>query len=238
MTRAEKLQKIAENEQKVFDAGYQKGKSEDVFMDEYQDYGNRTDYATGFAGVGWDENSFKPEYDIVPTNAYMMFRACAFSSSIPRWLEETCGGVKLDFSKATNTQYLFQASSISEIGVVDVSGSTNNVPLDNAFAQCRNLKKIEKIVLKTGNLGEFNGTFTNCTSLESITFEGVIRKNGLNLQQCPLDNYTVNHIVECLEDKSGDTSGTEWVVTFGSRNLSIMAPGALDEAERKGWTLK
>ena len=240
MTVAEQLIRAKSDLDEVYAAGKREGSADSVsaFMESYQDSGNRTDYATAFAGTGWNENTFKPTRDITPSNAYMMFRGCAAAVSLPEWLEYHCGGVKLDFSKATNTQYLFNNSSFTEIGVVDVSGSTGSTPLDNAFTQCKNLVKIEKIVLKTGANAEFSNTFTGCTSLESITFEGVIRKNGLNLQQCPLDAVTINSIAEHLEDKSGDTSGTEWVVTLGSRNLGMMAPGAEDLATQKGWVLK
>ena len=64
MSIAEKLAKIAENEQAVFEAGV---KSEyDRFWDVYQENGNMTYYAYAFAGVGWTQSVFKPKYNIEP----------------------------------------------------------------------------------------------------------------------------------------------------------------------------
>ena len=63
MSIAEKLTQIAENEQKVFDAGM---KSEyDRFWDVFQDHGNRRNYTMGLAGPGWTDETFKPKYPIV-----------------------------------------------------------------------------------------------------------------------------------------------------------------------------
>ena len=68
MSIAEKLQIVAENEQKVYEAG--KKTQYDEFWDAFQDYGNKTNYANAFGGY-WNEKTLRPKYDIVPTNMYM-----------------------------------------------------------------------------------------------------------------------------------------------------------------------
>jgi hypothetical protein len=73
MTTAEKLVKIAENEQKVYEAG-QKAEY-DRFWDAYQEYGTKNRYNYAFAGWGWTDDVFKPKYNIAPNiTALAMFQ--------------------------------------------------------------------------------------------------------------------------------------------------------------------
>ena len=79
MSIAEKLTAIAENEQRVYDAGYMHGnndgyllgeeagkKSEyDAFWDAFQLDGERTNYSYAFSGSGWHSETFKPKYKIL-----------------------------------------------------------------------------------------------------------------------------------------------------------------------------
>ena len=145
-------------------------------------------------------------------------------------------GVALDVSNATNTNYMFQATSFTRIGRVDVSGSTGSCPLDNAFAQCSNLKTIDSIVLKTGTRGEFNGTFTNCTSLEEVRMEGTITKDGLNLQWSKkLSKASIANIIGCL---STTTSGMSITLSSSAVNNAFTEDEwATLIATKPNWTI-
>ena len=77
---SQKLVTIAENQQKVYNAGYEKGKTEsgdsryDTFWDVYQDNGNRTNYQYAFGGHGWRQATFQPKYPLTNiSNAQSMF---------------------------------------------------------------------------------------------------------------------------------------------------------------------
>ena len=72
MSLADKLQTIAVNTQKVYDAGFGLGlKSEyDRFWDTYQQNGNRREVAYSFSGSCWDNSIFHPKYDIVCSTGY------------------------------------------------------------------------------------------------------------------------------------------------------------------------
>lgn len=63
MSIAEKLQTIAENESKVFEAG--KKAEYDRFWDVFQDNGNRRLYAQAFTQLGWKDEIYNPKYDII-----------------------------------------------------------------------------------------------------------------------------------------------------------------------------
>ena len=103
MSIAEKLTKIAENEQKVYKAGFRKGAEQggggdSSFMDIYQDYGEKTDYMYAFCH--FDDTTFKPNYDMQPTCAIQMFRYSKVTNLEQILLDR---GIKLDFSQARRT---------------------------------------------------------------------------------------------------------------------------------------
>ena len=230
MSIADKLKTIAENEQKVFEAG--KKSEYDRFWDNYQDKGNRTDYGSGF-GSCWTSDIFKPKYDIVPISAYMMFNNSKMAIDLVEHLEKL--GVALDFSKAPSTQYMFQSSSFTRVGIIDVRASTNSRPLDATFSNCRKLITIDKIYLKTGASGEFNATFSNCTALENVTFEGSITKNGLDVHwSTKLTKASIISIVNAL---SNTTSGLTVTLSKTAVNTAFeTSTGANNGSTSTEWT--
>lgn len=67
----EKLITITENVPKVYEAGVAEGRSQEwnEFWDNFQDYGNRRDYAQAFGGLSkypaWNDTNYNPKYPIV-----------------------------------------------------------------------------------------------------------------------------------------------------------------------------
>lgn len=177
MSIAEKLAQIADNEPKVFNAGKQA--EHDAFWDSYQQKGARVNYSCAF-GAPWTAETFRPKYSMQPITALMMFRECGARIDLVERLDAL--GVTLDFSRATNLQYLFQNSVFTRIGVIDMSGCNTSTPGYSLFAYCSILVTIDKIILKTGTAGEFSSdAFINCSALENLTLEGNITRD-VNLQ--------------------------------------------------------
>ena len=198
------------------------------FWDVYQDKGNRTDYATAFGGAGWNNETFKPKYDIKPTNAYMMFRGCGFVGDLQAYLESL--GVVLDFARATNTQYIFNASQrLTRVGRVDVTASTNSIQADSIFNQCRSLERVECFVVNANT--KFNtGSFYNCDNLKYVGFEGNI-SNSLSFQHSSLlTNECVQGIIDHLATITTVQTLTlhPSVVVHEEQKATILS---------KGWTL-
>lgn len=182
MSIAEKLTTIAENEQKVFDAGKQA--EYDAFWDAYQLGGNRKNYVHAFSYTGWNESNLKPKYVVQPTNASNMFYQMGYiegSYTVDlRPIKD-----KLDFSQATNMNYAFQTSKITHIGVVDVRNCGSN--LNNTFGNMYDLKEIEKIIVCETNT--FPSTFAQCWA-NKITFEGVVASDlALGQVRCNKANF-------------------------------------------------
>lgn len=78
MSIAEKLQQIADNVQRVFDAGKKEaGGWYDTFWDEYQTKGNRTQWNNAFSNNFWTDITYNPKYPITP----IYYAASMFSAS-------------------------------------------------------------------------------------------------------------------------------------------------------------
>lgn len=208
--------------------GKAQGKSDSyIFWENYQDKGNRVDYASAFGGVGWNNETFKPRYDIKPTNSYMIFNGSKINGDLVEILAEL--GVTLDTSKATTTGYMFQASLFTRIGTVDVTSSTNSTQTDSMCRNCANLVRFEKLVINENTKFSAN-TFNGCTALEYIGFEGAIA-NSLSLASSPLLN------ADCVQ---GIIDHLATVTT--AQTLTLHSGVAVSDEQKtaiqgKGWTL-
>lgn len=231
-----KTSEMPEGVGEVYDAGIEQGKKAeyDAFWDAFQNYGKPQTYSRAFGPCWKSVEIFKPKYNIIATSAYMMFAEFPLKIDLVEYFENL--GIVLDLSKAENTQYLFQGSMLTRIGVVDVRNSTNSIPLDGAFPNCPSLVTIEKIYLKTGRSGEVsNYTFSNCTALENVTFEGEITANGLNLQWAiKLSKASIENIISVL---STTTSGLSVTLSKAAVNKAFeTSEGANDGATSTEWT--
>lgn len=252
MTVAEKLTKIAENEQKVFDAGYNDGKAEgyqngydagnaegieegkqaeyDAFWDNYQTNGTRIVYDCAFAG--WSYDTFRPKYDIKPTSAYMLFRTFDTSGwhgdiDMSEHLKEC--GVVLDTSQCTNFQYMCMNSFITHLGIIDTRSATT---LYEVFS-CNRLHTVDKLILKDDGSQTFSRTFHATLALENIVIEGVIGK-AIDFSTCKkLTRASIESIVPAL---STTTSGLTVTFSLDAVNKAFeTSEGANDGIHSEDW---
>ena len=129
MSINEKMVTIAENEQKVFNAG--KKAEYDRFWDICQDYGNRRHYTGAFGYQTWTDETFQPKYPIINDfEATQMFGYATLITKINVPIVQN----------AANGTYMFRnCSNLVTILSLDISNVTNT---SNAFVQCRNLVDI------------------------------------------------------------------------------------------------
>ena len=217
MSIAEKLTTIAENEQKVFDAGKQA--EYDAFWDVYQENGNRTDYERAFSYRGWNQKTLKPKYKIQPTRCPQMFYQLGWDDDNYGKIDlraETIG-VEIDFSKSTNMNYCFQNARISHLGVIDLTSCPNvNVTFCNMYW----LHSIEKIIVNENNVFDSN-CFSACGAYE-IRFEGVIasdiRLNYVsNLSKATIESV-INTFSPTVTGKTFTLKSAAVTNAFGSTN--------------------
>lgn len=210
MSIEERLVAVAENQQKVYDAGYSKGKSEgggdnwyDTFWDAYQQNGGRKDYMQAFRGVGWRGTTFKPKHNMTVTSGnYFLYASGVASDPIDLIaLEEK--GLIIDFSQCTSglEAAFSQSNSLVTVGTVDLSSFKGK--LNSTFSTSRNLQKIKLLKVNEG-ITTFQTVFNNCTSLTEIEFDGVIAAS-INFASSPLNKKSIVSIVEHLSTESGQT---------------------------------
>ena len=223
MSIAEKLAKIAENEQAVFEAG--KKSEYDRFWDVYQENGNMTYYAYAFAGVGWTQSVFKPKYNIVPVTPTSMFSSSRIVDIRPQTI-----GVDVDFSKCTSFYYLCSNSTIKYIGVVDCS-SAQSASLSYIFSSAKELVSVEKVIMpEMDSAGFADKSFENAVKLEHIRIEGVIHRST-SLRWSPLlSKASMESMINALSDtaegqtitfsqaaKNNAFTDSEWAELIGTK---------------------
>lgn len=197
-TIAEKLQTIAENQQKVYDAGVEAGKAQgddsyyDTFWDDFQAKGNRLSYGYAFSN-GWGDGAFKPKYDLKPTYAAGMFQYSNITSLKDK-LEQL--GRRLDTSQASTISQMFQGAKIKDIPIIDASNVTN---MSYAFGSKPKVETIEKLIL-SNKLTNVGNAFGQATELTHVIFEGTIAITGLDLHwSMKLDAESYDSLIKCYD---------------------------------------
>ena len=224
MSIAEKLQTIAENEQRVYDAGKAYGKKlwESGFWDLYQENGNRTNYLNAFRYGMWNDEYFNPKYPIKAVGD----ASYAFQNVSAEWKDKT---LEVDLSEATNCTWIFRNSRFNHLGKIDFSSATT---ASGTFSFMESLKSIREIVVHKDL--HYDGAFAYATALEDVTFSGVIGQNGLNFQvSAKLSKESITSIVNAL---STTTSGlTVTLSKIAVIRAFATASGANDGATSQEW---
>ena len=209
MSIANKLQMIAENEQKVYNAGYNKGKADgrqaeyDRFWDNYQQNGNRNDYKNAFSGTGWTEETLKPKYPvkIVDTTttsrcAMEMFRRLGYNNSnILFDMTEICK--RLDLSEALSIQGLLYNACAKNI-TLDASKSKT---LQEAF-RCGDGGVLDNMTLTVSSACQnYTNAFYYCSNLTNLTFtDGSQIAASVDLHWSPLTRASLESVIAALSD--------------------------------------
>ena len=230
MSVADKLTTIAENEQKVYEAG------EKAVWSILQQNGNRTDYSYVFFEPSvskciWTDETFKPRYNIDCTNAQYMFRGTGITD-LPLVFEKA--GVSFTTKNCTGFGSMFAYSQfLKRTGVIDTTACDS---FSDTF-RADSLVTIDKLILRDDGSQTFVRTFaTNPKELTNLTIEGVIGQNGFNVQWSPkLTHDSLMSIINALKDYSADTSGTTYTVTLGETNLKKLTNDELLQIDAKGW---
>ena len=228
MSIAEKMQTVAENQQKVYDAGYAAGQSAGGDTDEA--------YQAGVHSVF--ENMTLVNY---------MFYKDHNQNNYETFLNS-------DLSNVTTAQYLFQENN----WIVEFAWPNTLRPnlIHYLFQGCQTVKKVsglEKIQVNvlTGvfdgcvsleNAGTIdftkvsfaNRTFLNCTALKEFRIVGTIGLS-VDFQYSPLSKASIESIMDALSDTTTGTS-----VTFSK--IAVNVAFTTDEwnalvATKPNWTV-
>lgn len=217
------------------DAVYEAGKKAeyDAFWDAYQQNGNRTNYSGAFGGEGWgkrdDKNAvaYKPKYNMTIQNASTMFA----NSNITDVYSAGNKEITLDFSKCTVANNIFYGARVEHLKCIDISKAAS---LATSFAYASNLKTIDRLILNANGSTSFVNTFINCAGLENLTIEGVIGKNGFDVQwSTKLTHESLMSIINAL---STGTSGLSVTLSKTAVNEAFETnEGANDGSTSAEW---
>ena len=229
MSIAAKLTTIAENEQKVHEAG--KKAAYDEFWDKVQQNGERKEYNYAFAGVGWTNETFKPKYDIKPTAFVRGMAYSGIRGSLTDILNAQ--GIVLDTSGLNYCEYVFDSS----VYITEIPHIVGNYSFAGLFLHCNALVTASISVQEKTTL---LNTFNNCRSLVNLTIDGTIGYNGTNLSwSTALSKASITGIINALSD---NTSGYTITLSQTAVNNAFGEPSNSDEWQalitaKSNWTI-
>jgi hypothetical protein len=171
----------------------------DTFWDIYQDGGNRTAYVCAFGGNGWTNETFKPKYNLVVGDGYMMFRNAKITGHLGEIL--SARGLSLSTSGIYSSNYMFSFCNFTGLPTIDVSNSHIG---SNMFGSST-IVTIDKIIVNAKT--EFYGdSFHGLTNLQNLVIEGEIAKD-IDISRCTqLTEPSIRSIITHLSDTaSGKT---------------------------------
>lgn len=233
MSIADQLTTIAENVQKVYDAGKAAGGGDsyyDTFWDAYQNNGERTNYQYVFNGPAWNDETFKPKYDIRPaadgySGSYIFLRSKMKTSEYLK---------KIDLSQAQSAIQTFAWSTVEELGVIDFGSVTKGWNgLNQTFLDCSTLRKIELLV-PPRDTGAGVDAFSGLPALTDITFGGTIYQTISFAASSNLSSASVQSIIDWLADLTGGTAKTLTLHADVGANLTDEQKATVSA---KNWTL-
>lgn len=234
MNIAEKLQTIAEKQQNVYDAGYNKGhfngemvgldrgyvdgvnEERNITWNAIQINGVRTNYERAF--LNWNLEGIRPLHDMRPTTSDQMFRATKGVHTDLAKVFEDCG-VTLDTSNSKYFGWMFYTSHVTRVPKIDATSVT---VLDSTFYAAQYLETIDELVVKDGLT--FKDTFQGCTSLKNLKVTGVI-STDFNISSAPLTLESAISVCRALLSMADQYVCT---VKFSSDVVETLANTAYD----------
>lgn len=227
MTIEEKFGRAKYDLEYMHTIGYEKGQSDgyaegveagmdaewNEFWGVFQQKGARLNYEYAFA-YGWDDDSFRPKYDIRPTHAANMFKGSKITD-LKALLEER--GITLDTSQTENNiSYMFSESSITVVPAIDLSGATlDNFQTSGVFGWANALHTIDKLILKDdGSTVIHPNWFISSANIANITIEGLIGMSISFLWSVALTPTSMKNIINHLVDYSGTDKANAYKLTF------------------------
>ena len=231
MSIAEKLTTIAENVDKVYDAG--KKAEYDAFWDRFQ--GNQSSYAYAFSGRGWDDTTFRPKYNIVTSGSATNNMFCNSNIvDLDKILKEQ--NVTMDVSLSVRVDYMFYYCRLLEM-VPEITFGASCGNISYMFNNCDKLKRIKGLILPNKTLTATN-VFNNCTSLEEITIGGTIAFSMDIHWSTNLTADSIKSIIEHLSDTSSgltltlpNTAESNYDAVYGSGAWSAL------RATKSNWSI-
>lgn len=224
MSIAEKLQTVAENVPKVYNAGYEKGKSEGG--------DNPLNYATFESGYIFYRAVFPENYEfdfsIPGTTGGISTLKCFTQSN----LYKVKIGIYKNY-KAIAANYMFQnCAKLVSVKIKNDSLRFNNC--NYLFDGCTALESIDGVI-DISQCISTNTMFNKCYALKEVRFVSQCINANILFDSCAdLSVDSINSIINGLADKTGKTSCTLFVHGNVFNRMTVEQKSAI---ANKNWTL-
>jgi hypothetical protein len=249
MNVAEKLNIVSENLPKIYNAGYEKGRNDNLSNKEGRIYVKNPVISEGISFVG-SYAFHKCDIDSIVLSSTIehLGTYCLFQTNIT---ELDCSNCK-DLVKIYN----YACYECGELQTINLSNNNKLTEIgDCVFYGCTSLTSVQ---LPKGIVSIGTSAFTDCKQLENINLPNTITKvswfplsgctslefvdmeNGFNCNGFKLSNstlYSVETIVswgEALYDRTGLDSYT---LTIGSENIEKLTNEQIAIFTNKNWNL-
>lgn len=222
MSMGEKLEIIAENEPKVYDAG--KNARDIEWWNAYlapMNNGNPNNYL--FAGSAWNSKTFYPNQDIIiKNNATALFNRFSWNVNptldLAQRLEECGVKAEIDCSQASAVSDMFYYAWITRVPPLNLN-STKYSSLTSLF-QSSKMVTVDELIIRDDGANTFSNAFTSATALKNIKITGVIGRT-ISFSDCPLSVESLKNIISCLKDYTG-SSEYSYTITLKSSAFSAL----------------
>lgn len=242
MSIAEKLTTIAENEQKVYDAGYSKASKDE--WDKFTDSNNRRFYDFAFARSGYEY--IRPPYKLISTSRpIQMFEYSTKLKTVEKDYFDLSGVATNNTAANTSSMY-YTFRGCSSLEVLEDVGLPPNAYY-YTFINCKKLHTVE--VMRCTKAATYTSPFYGCESLTNIKFVGEIG-NNFTLADCPNVSYEsltapeveVNGEMRkglkyALYDFVGNGETTTRTLTLHATAKARLTADDIKTITDKGWTL-
>ena len=157
------------------------------------------------------------------TSCYKMCYGCTCLETVP-WLNT---------HNVTDFIYAFYGcTNLAYIEHIDTSAATS---VGEMFHGCKSLVTIDSPLDFSNVTSQCDTTFTTCSALQNLTFEGTINVD-IWINGCTkLTVASLLSVLNALADLTG--TGLSRRITLGSRNTSKLTAAQLAIATDKGWIL-
>lgn len=169
---------------------------------------NKSAFTYGFAGKGWNDETFTPFTDIIMPSGKNAGNVFAYSgvTDLKGILESY--GTRLDCKNALTTSGFFQYSLVTKVPEITLKTASS---IQGMFSNATSLVSIDSLTFPE-NCTTTNA-FQNCTSLTEIRIGSNIG-NTIDFHWSPLSKESVESIVSALSD-----SASGMTVTFNKTQI-------------------
>lgn len=229
MSINEKLIKIAENTQLLYEAGRA------TFGNSIQNNGARTDYSYAFAK--WSGTEIKPLYDIKAERLMYTFMDCVNVTDL--------SGTSITLSgEYPNMMYAFaNCLLLAKLPGISADETVKAVRvMTSCFANCTKLKEAA-VCFGSGDIDpveircNMQNAFYKCESVESITFSGKGSPLLLDLSPCAkLEKQSLVSLKNALLDVSAAQAGN-YDIKLAKETMDLLSEAEIKEFKDLGWNL-